>query len=172
MFPSSTVLRRSLVLWPLLGVAALSGCGSPAMNFNQTIVGANKQIEQAGRRFGESLQPVMAGRSGDAARVRASYNDVKQEFQSVQTNMQALKVPDLPGAKELYDEHQLFLRGQAIMIEGEFAEIVRIVESGGPGQAARIQQILQSVGRKEQADLAKLQNAQRSFATKNNLKLQ
>ena len=165
--------RRGLAGGVALSLLVLAGCSQGPLGFNNAIANANKQLEQAGQKFGQALRNYLEGR-GDIAAVRRSYEDVKKTVEDVKSDMKSLRVPESAEAKAFYDAHQEFLKGQEQMVNNEFAEIMKIVEGPDPlaAKQQRIRDLLERIGAQEEQDLAKLQAAQRAFATKHGIKLQ
>jgi hypothetical protein len=154
-------------------VAAGAGCNKKYLSFNESISGANKKLEAAGKKFGEALvQAITSG--NDTGAVRTSYENVKSVFTAVKAEMQALAVPNDATSKELYQAHQKFLAGQEKAINVDLAQVVKLVEDKSTPLAAKggqITSLLSKIEAEENRELATLQQVQRKFADAHNMKL-
>ncbi|MCA9519847.1 MAG: hypothetical protein KC609_02695 [Myxococcales bacterium] len=168
----------------LLIASGLSGCKQvkrmfrnttkEAQAFNNKLVAANKTINLAAQAFGRHLKPVLEGKKADSAALDKKFTEMKAAFDRVDQEMKGLKVPDLDGAKKLYDAHQKFLDGQREMINGTLKKILEVAKNDKLDvQAKRLQisKLLPEISKREGQDLKVLRTAQREFAGKNKLQL-
>ncbi len=163
--------------WTFFGMAALAlvtmtGCGG-ALAFNQSIVKANQDLQEAGKKFGEALTKALTDQSQIPA-LDTSYKEMLQRVDDVAARMKKLKVPQSDSAKALYEQHQRFLASQKKMCVRDFGELVKALKDQNmdPGQKNnKVQEILLRVQKEEATELQLLQSAQRKFASDHKLKL-
>jgi hypothetical protein len=161
---------KSLILGVFLLAAA--GCAGEAVTFNNAIVNYNKRLNEAGKKFGEALAPALQGGAVNVAQVKATYAEVESTLEQVKKDFAALHVPKSASGQKLAKSYEKFLAGQESAVKNQMAQLVKLVEAPGRPNAGMLMSVLQEVGRREQGDLAELQNAQREFARENNIKLQ
>jgi hypothetical protein len=152
----------------------LSGCGGPALKFNNAIAGANKKMADVGMEFGKAVGEVLSGQETSLPKAKAAHEKWVKTLSDVKAEMKTLTVPSSASGKKLYETHQRFLQVQE-EFSGMFGEIVRILEDkklDAKTKQVRVQQILSQIEPKESPVLAELQNAQREFAKENNFRLE
>src|SRR5947209_5100246 len=111
-------MRKKLVTPLVLATVSLSllmvaGCAQrEAVNFNNTIANSNKKLNDAGKRFGEALQPALKGGQANLGEVKAAYQGALNALAEVKKDVGSVKVPDSASAKKLMEGYQEFLKGQ------------------------------------------------------------
>ena len=169
----SLLLAGGLLLF-FVGTAQAQDDMADALKFNEAIVNANKRLEMIGEKFGRQIAMALSGKPNDIANVKKGYAEVQKVLKSVQADMKKLadEIPDSAEAKEFYQAHQKFLKGQERMVKVEFQQIVDVVSDttlDADEKLEKIKEILVSVEKIEQADLKVLQAAQRKFAKKHGI---
>jgi hypothetical protein len=153
----------------------VAGCGGQkeALKFTEAITNSNKKLESAGVAFGNMLNINMQRKPlGVNAQLDAAYDDIVKILESVKQEFNAVKVPDRPSGKALFDVYQKFLQGQEQAVKGDFKEILDTMRNKSESEVARltkVQQILTRVDHREKIDLPVLQNAHRAFAKEYNI---
>src|SRR5262249_1685691 len=166
------IVRAALAAAFLPLFLALPGCKGEAVSFNNKLAGTNKRLEEAGRKFGQTLAPQGQGRPVNAAEVRGAYEQLVQVLNEVKAETKDMQIPSSASAKRLYDTHQKFLQGQEAGVK-QFGEIVRMVETKalGPGGMIQFQQTMQQLAAREQQDLNELRAAQQAFAAEHGVRI-
>jgi hypothetical protein len=157
-----------------LCVLLLSGCGGPAVKFNNAIAMANKKLADVGQEFGVAVGEVLAGQQSSMTKVKASYDKLKKTMSDVKAEMKNLTIPSSASAQKLYDSHQRFLKGEEEFVT-MFGQVVQILEDSklnANTKRTKVEQILSQVAAKEKPLLADLQSTQREFAKENNIRLE
>lgn len=145
-----------------------------AQAFNAKIVEANRTINRAAVEFGKHLRPVLAGSKPNVATLDAKFAALKSALERVEKEMKQLKVPDLEGAKELYEAHQRFLVGQRAIIDGTLKTILDVAKDAKldlQAKREKMAKLFPEISKREGTDLNVLREVQRSFAKKNRLQL-
>jgi hypothetical protein len=159
----------------LFCLVAVAGCGRSNISFNNALSEANQRIAKGGEAWANAAVAAMEGDAAAVQRFKSAEQDLRKVLADVKSDMQALKVPDSPTAKRLYDAHQKFLQGQDEIINNQFAEIGRLIEDPDTPQMAKMQkfvELAQSAEARENQDLVVLQQVQREFAQENGFRLQ
>lgn len=175
MFSRKLWTLRAAAFLGLLFMSSLSAKAddkSDALAFSEAMAKANMKLHDAGFNFGKSIGPALNGGAKEIADAENSLKETSKILAGVQADMKALKVPNLPLAKEFYDAHQAFLKGQEAMIKNDFAKVIAVVKDPTLKPAdkmTQIQKIVADVVKAENVDLAKLQKAQKDFADKHGI---
>jgi hypothetical protein len=161
---------------PLALVVGLVGCAKQkqALDFNQALVAANKKLENAGKKFGETIGKALASGKAPSPEVGQEYDRLVKTLKEVKAEMATRQTPNLKGASELRAAQNKFFQFEEQMLTTDFKEIADIFKKNQITAAdrQRIQQLVNEVGKKEQPELVALQKAQREFASANGLRLQ
>jgi hypothetical protein len=160
--------RLFFALSALVLVVAV-GCGpskADLVKFNDSLTKANKRLNSAGQVYATALMKAMTSGKGNNPEMRQQHEAVVKVFEQVKTEVDAVQVPKAKGAQELYNAMQKFLQFEEEAIRKDFKQVADILNSGTVDLTAaqRIQQILQSVAKREETELNALKNAQREFA--------
>jgi hypothetical protein len=139
----------------------LSGC-TEAVNFNDTMVELTKDLEKAGRTFGEKV--VRHERHRD--QLDEDYADVVGEVGKIAKRARAVAVPNLKGAKAYHDAFLEYIEFEEDLADRECR---KIVSAAGRGDRESLMTNLERFGKREQEEIARLKAAQKAFAEANNL---
>lgn len=163
-------LRAALVIGILAAaLPARADDKADALAFSDAMANANKKLHDAGFNFGKSIRPAIDGGAKEAADAENALKETAKVLAAVQADMKALKVPNLPLAREFYNAHQEFLKGQETMVKNDFAQVLAVVKDPSLKPAdkmAKIQKVVEEVVKAENLELVKLQKAQKDFADK------
>ena len=156
----------------LLIASGLSGCKQvkrmfrnttkEAQAFNNKLVAANKTINLAAQAFGRHLKPVLEGKKADSAALDKKFTEMKAAFDRVDQEMKGLKVPDLDGAKKLYDitdEGRAFLEANRGPLDALLARL-----SGATGERRAMPRIMRAMANVKIALRMRLANGSLSEA--------
>jgi hypothetical protein len=149
----------TLLLLPCLPL--LSGC-TEAVTFNEEMVGLTKDLEKAGRTFGEQV----IRHEGHRSQLDDAYADVVGEVGKIAKRARAVKVPDLKGAKAYHDAFLAYMDFEEDMADRECR---KIVSAAGRGDRESLMTNLQRLNKQEQEEIARLKEAQKAFAEANGL---
>jgi hypothetical protein len=159
----------------VLSLLWLSGCGHEAIDFNNEVAAIHARLGEAAREFGEVLHPAIEeGKRPPAEGLDVAMGRMRTALAAAKERSDALRVPSLPQAGELYAAHQEFLAWQQSLLERELVEFKRLLEQEeltvhelANRHTARFHALKQD----ESRGLATLHAAQRRFAEANRLKL-
>jgi hypothetical protein len=146
-----------LALMPCL--ALVSGC-SEAVLFNNTLCNLTRELEAAGKKFGDQL----ARHQGHAEPLRDAYADLVGEVGKIAKRGRDVPVPKNKEAKEFYEAFQAYMDLEEQFTDREFATLVRYA---GDGNRAGCLEVIERLQTREKAELAKLKAAQKAYAAAN-----
>src|SRR5262245_44856817 len=92
-----------------LAALAAAGRAGEAVRFNNAIAGYNKKLNEAGKRLGEAVKPVVEGKNFDVADVKAAYDKVLGAIAEVKKEFATLTIPPGAGAKKMAEAYSKFL---------------------------------------------------------------
>ena len=151
-----------------------AGCGPSALSLNQGVVHANQQLQDAGRQFGAALIPAAEGKPGAKDALQKTYDAMLKALNEVKTGVSALHAPADQSSADLLTGEKKFLGLEQSLIENEMKQLMDIAVSDRldvASKKAQLAQLLKTTGDKERAELANLQQVQRTFAQNHNLTL-
>ncbi len=166
-------MRRWLIA--LAGsLLVFAGCGHEAIDFNNRLAGIHARLETAVEEFGRTLRPALdEGIPPSAEELGQALQRLRSELAVAKERSDALRVPELSQASELYAAHQEFLAAQQSLLEPELAEIERLLDKQlTAGELAeRLRVRFGAFKAAESRRLEAVHAAQRRFAEANRLKL-
>jgi len=165
-----TQVSRTLAL--AIGLLALTSCGpgkQEALNFNETLVGTNKRLTDAGHRVGTAIGAHLQGTSADTTELKAARDNMNTVMSQIRQEMSVLKVPEVEDAQAFYDAHQKYLETQ----EKTLAKIAKLVNDMLANSITKEQIIatVQEFSKGDEQDLIALQTTQKAFAAKHGITL-
>jgi hypothetical protein len=153
-----------LVALPCL-LAPLGCVPTEAVKYNNDIVGVTRELETAGKQFGEKLR----ANQGNAAKAQEIYAETLKQGSATIKRGKALTPPNTPEGKALHQALQSYLESQDQIIRVDFANIARYI---GQNKMSAIMPIVNAAQQLEQAKVQQLKTAQQAFAKANNITLQ
>ncbi len=166
-------LRRWAAAALALTVLGVVGCDSEAARYNNTLAEYNRRLYAAGRQLGQSMRPSVQGGRVDTDQVRASYEAAWETVKEIKKEFATLQPPPSATGKKFHESYARFLRGQETMIRDDFGRIVRMLERPDRARSAgqELVRIAQNALRREQQNIAELQQVQREFCREHQLPL-
>jgi hypothetical protein len=149
--------------WTVLALAPclmlVSGC-SEAVTFNNTLSNLTRELEAAGRKFGEAI----VRHEGHHEPLQDAYADMVGEVGRIVKRGRAVTVPKTKAAQEYYDAFLEFLDLEEHICDHECAALVR---RAAAGDRAGFLEVIERLKKREDAGLAKLKAAQKAYAAAN-----
>jgi len=175
-------MRRQIVRSLLTGAVALAvlfavGCGREALNFNNTIHNHNKKLNDAGKKFGEAIDPALKDKEADPTKVEEAYKGVLATVTTLIKDTTGQKGPESASGKKLAEGYQKFLQTEKQIIETEFDKIAKALTKKEDLKATegtlkeQIKTLLRKANEKEAHALTDLRESQKEFAKEHNLTL-
>jgi hypothetical protein len=153
--------KHWLVLVQVSGLAVLSGCGTnyDPLNFLNSVKQVTKNWTVDAGLFGKMIRVER-----DPARLQADHRDLIAKIKKLRAESTRIRVPSGKEAQELWNAFQTYLIHQENMVTGEFKELVSIRSDSSPDMD-RFRTILGRCKETEDADLARLHQAEAAFET-------
>jgi hypothetical protein len=145
-------------------LAPLGCVPSEAARYNNDVVDVARELEAAGKQFGEKLR----ANQGNPAKAQEIYTETAKNADAIIKRGKALTPPKTPEGKALHQALLSFLETQDHIIRVDCSNIARYV---GQNKMSAIAPILQAAQQKEQAKVQQLKAAQKAFAKANNILL-
>jgi hypothetical protein len=155
---------RYLVLLAVPSLVLVVGC-SEAARYNNAIVGVAQELEASGRHYGEQLNQ----HAGNRAKIKELHAETVREVEDIVKRARKIQVPKLKKARELHQAFLHFLTVQERLVRNDFSSIGYEI---GRGNRSSAFQTVMRLQKWEQAEIKKLQAAQKAFAEANNLTFQ
>ena len=148
-----------------------------AVEFNNKLVAFNKRLHDDASELGELVGKRISGKKVTDKALDDGLAKLKATVASVRRESKAMKVPDDPLARELFESYEVFLDGQEKLV-GKIGDLVALAKKPigpkGKGRAKlvrAVRPILKAVQQQEQASLKALKALQRRYAAKHNITL-
>jgi len=175
-------IRTRATLGALFAVSLLfaaGGCGrgvstAEAVRFNDTLVGLNARLAQAGKEFGEAAVKAVDGDLIEIAKAKRAFEKLTETMDGVKSESKGLKVPDSASARRLHEEFRRMLQAQEQMVKDDLGDVLRLLEDPQQTSAERRKKIAPIGSYLEAIDtkvLAGVRKAQAAFAGEYGFKL-
>lgn len=169
----SRVARMTLALVLL----ATTGCmtSGQAVEFNNKLAEANKQLFESGQTWGRALAPGLKGEAVDGATLKKGVEQASKVLDTVTKNMKALSIPGHETARQFYKAHQAFLAVEATLIDTDLPAIVETaVDTLTPplARSIKLQKAMSDMMFEEQQALHVFRKAQNAFALANSMTIE
>jgi hypothetical protein len=150
---------RRFRLCGALCLLALTGCvKSEAMEFNDSIAGVTKDLENYGRTFGETLRWQK-----NRAQSEKVWADLNQKVKGLVDDAKKIKVPPGKEARAMWYAFQNYLKTEEHIIRVDFRDLMVFMSQAYPNQS-QVQSIINRMQTEENRDLNALKQAQAVFA--------
>ncbi len=164
---------RTLLLATLaLGALCAAGCGSEAVQFNDTLVRGLNKVDGARKKFEDALK------RGNAGAIRVAHTTLLVTVGEVKRDVAAAKVPASASAQQFADRFQNLLRSYEEVVKDLYAERIRMGEDSEKTPPDELKKKSQELALKEvkayqqlQSQMNELQELQRAFAREHNIRL-
>jgi hypothetical protein len=160
--------------WRICVLALLAGCSRQAIDFNNQLAAVHARLGAAGLDFGQALRPIKEGQLPTAEEFAHAVGHLRSEVATVKELSDAIRLPELPEANELYSAHRTFLDWQCSRLDHQASECEQLLgnQSLTPNElATRLQAHFARLRAEEGQALQPIHAAQRRFAEANGLKL-
>jgi hypothetical protein len=154
--------KVALVALPCL-VAPL-GCVPEAVRYNSEVTVVTRELEAAGKQFGEKLRENL----GNRAKAKELHEDTVKYATGIIKRGKALTPPNTTEGKALHKAFLSYLETQEQIIRVEFASIALYA---GQNKLPEAMPTILRAQQQEQAKSQQLQAAQQAFAKANNIHL-
>jgi hypothetical protein len=149
-----------LLVLPVCGLLMISGCGTEdPLPFLNAIKKVTTSWSVDNLAFSS-----MIGKERDPGRRQAAQEALVNKIKALRTEANTIKVPTGREAQELWNAFQTYLRDEERIVTEDFRELVTILSEPTPDRD-RFQAVLDRSKHIEDTDLARLHQAEATYAT-------
>lgn len=166
-------IRRAFAVVLAASLTLVAGCGSSALNFNNSLAKANQRLASAGKSFGDSLLKAAKSDPAEAKALDDSYKAMATELEKVKKETSEATITGIDGAQDLRDAYQKYLQVQEKIVNEDFKKAVETAKSQASADEREksVKGIQAEAKKKDEAELTNLQTAQIAFAKKHGITL-